>query len=388
MFEDFYGFSSPPFRLTPDRRFFYSSEGHRKAMSYLNYGIYQGEGFIVITGDVGTGKSMLVSQLMSEIDQHEVIAATIGTTQIDAEDAVRMIVSAFNIPAQNRDKAALLLALESFLNEQHLANRRVLLVVDEAQNLPMRTLEELRMLSNFNINGHSLFQCFLIGQPQFLNLLTNPDLAQLQQRVIASYQLEPINLEETREYILHRLRLAGWSGRPEFTDDAIRNIYRETGGVPRKINSLCNRALMYGALEELQNIDSDAVAEVVRDLKKEVHAAVAQTGSTSPPLYPAAPSSAPVSASEEARLRGSVAGANPGSATPSLAQIELNLRLARIETALTKHDSALSKLIDTTVRYLSVWQNETKPGQKDADSPADKPVLASVSSLATKRTVS
>lgn len=386
MFEDYYGFESPPFRLTPDHRFFYGSEGHKKAMSYLNYGIYQGEGFIVITGDVGTGKSTLVSQLLSEINEHEVIAATIGTTQIDAEDAVRLIVAAFNISVQSNDKASLLSALEHFLKEQHVANRRVLLIVDEAQNLPMRTLEELRMLSNFNINGHSLFQCFLVGQPQFLRLLSNPDMAQLQQRVIASYKLEPINVDETREYILHRLRLSGWTGRPEFTDDAVQEIYRETGGVPRKINNLCTRVLMYGALEELDQIGGDAINAVISDLQEEVHAALPDTTSNPQPLYPPDMATAPLSATQEARIRNPLDGltnmASNQPASSSLAESELNLRLVRIEAALVEHDNALRELIDTTVRYLSKRHLSENPTENE-----ERPI-ANISPLVTKRTAS
>ncbi|MCP1335897.1 XrtA/PEP-CTERM system-associated ATPase [Futiania mangrovi] len=378
MFEEYYGFTSSPFRLTPDHRFFYGSEGHKKAMSYLKYGLYQGEGFIVITGDVGTGKSTLVSQLFAELNADEIVAAQIGTTHIDAEDAVRMIVRAFKIKTEGSDKASQLTALEDFLQEQYHAGRRVLLVVDEAQNLPARTLEELRMLSNFNVNGESLFQIFLVGQPQFLRYLANPDLVQLQQRVIASYKLKPLSPAECRAYIEHRLLLAGWTGVPDLTDGALNAIYRETKGVPRRINTLCNRVLLYGALEELSTIDEAAVNEVVKDLQGEVHAAPQTHIDPAADMDPHAPRPGESAAArpgpqmqdprdkvfDDTPVYGDPEPINPDAAAPALQaaaaapNTELMRRIDRIETALLAHDRALRELIDTAASYLSTWQGK------------------------------
>lgn len=373
MFEEFYGLTASPFRLTPDHRFFYGSQGHRKAMSYLKYGIFQGEGFIVVTGDVGTGKSTLVSQLLTELDANQIVAAQIVTTQIDADDAVRLIIKAFNIPVDSTDKATNLAAFEDFLENQHAAGRRVLLVVDEAQNLPMRTLEELRMLSNHNRDGESLFQCFLVGQPQFLRVLANPDLAQLQQRVIASYRLVPIDREETSEYILHRMQLAGWTGNPEITEAAITAIYHESQGVPRKINSLANRVMLHGSLEELGVIDAKDVLEVIRDLKNEDHAALmpspaeviaAPAAATPPPssttdapLYPASP---PPAFNE-------LYPPAPRAAAPATTVVpgDIAERLAKIETTLVEHDRALRELMDTAVGQL------VKPPTAEPELPGD-----------------
>ena len=211
MFEDFYKLVGPPFKLGPDHRFFFPSKNHDKALSYLRYGLQQDEGFIVVTGDIGAGKTTLVSQLFSELDKTRFLAAQIVTSNIDADDALRMILSAFGVTPHSNDKAALLRSFESFLMAQHRAGRRVLMVVDEAQNLPTRTIEELRMLSNFSVGGQSLFQSFLVGQPQFKEMLADPSLEQFRQRVIASYHLGPMSEEETAEYIRHRLH----SGRLE-----------------------------------------------------------------------------------------------------------------------------------------------------------------------------
>lgn len=269
MYEKYYGFTACPFRLTPDSRFWFGSESHRKAMSYLKYGLYQGEGFIVITGGVGTGKSTLVGQLFNELDPNDVVAAEIGNTQVNPEDVIRMITDAFGVEIRAMDKATMLADFEYFLLEQNRAGRRVLLIVDEAQNMPIRTLEELRMLSNINLDGQPLFQIFLLGQPQFLRTLAHPDLEQLTQRVMATYKLEPMTEAETAEYIAHRLSAVGWTGDPSITEQACNRIFRETGGVPRRINTLANRVLLFASLEELNHISEDTVKRVIDDIRQE-----------------------------------------------------------------------------------------------------------------------
>ena len=270
MYEKFYKFVGPPFKLTPDHRFFYGSASHKKAMSYLQFGIHQGEGFIVVTGKVGTGKSTLVGQLLAQLDKDKVVASQIVTTQVEAAGILTLILGAFNIASHTSDKASMLQSFETFLVQQHKLNKRALLIVDEAQNLPLRTLEELRMLSNFVLDGQSLFQSFLLGQPQFNVLLADPQLEQMRQRVIASHHLEPMSAFETQAYIEHRLHRVGWVGKPRFTDEAYERIYAETNGIPRRINNLCNRVLLFGALEELTTIDGKVVDEVIEDHRREI----------------------------------------------------------------------------------------------------------------------
>ena len=379
MFEDFYGLTASPFRLTPDQRFFYGSQGHRKALSYLKYGIFQGEGFIVITGDVGTGKSMLVSQLMAELDDNEIIAAQIGATRIDPENAICLIIRAFDIPVDGDSKAASLAAFQKFLTDQHKAGRRVLLVVDEAQSLPHSTLEELRMLSNFHLKGENLFQCFLIGQHQFMSILANPDLTQLQQDVIASYQLEPMTLAETREYMTHRMQLAGWTGNPEITDTAIHAIFAETGGVPRKINTLANRVLLHGLLEQLTRIDASHIADVLEDICNELHATRGRRiGGHTPDTALKDRAAAKQEVLDELFPASKETGI-PGEGVPN----NIMNRLEKIEATLLEHDRALRELIDTTVGYLSEMPF-TKPRETEAD--AEPP--SNVSPLDIKRTAS
>lgn len=269
MFADFYKLSGPPFQLSPDHRFFFGSQTHQKALAYLNFGLLQGEGFIVVTGDVGAGKTTLVGHLLSQLDSSKYVAAKVVTTQLDADDTLRMVASAFGLQQEGLDKATLLRRFEAFLRDNQRSGRRVLLLIDEAQNLPARSLEELRMLSNFQINEKAALQFYLLGQPQFRQTLAHENLEQLRQRVIASHHLAPMEAHETRAYIEHRLALVNWQGDPKFTDEAFAKIYQHTGGVPRRINTLCTRLLLFGSLEERHEIGADVVEEVVRDLMQE-----------------------------------------------------------------------------------------------------------------------
>lgn len=270
MYETFYGLKSRPFQLTPDPHYYFESLTHRKALSYLGYGLAQGEGFIVITGDVGAGKTTLVSHLMATIDRERLTAANIVTTALDSKDIVRVVANNFDIDTEDMDKAQLLGAFEEFLHAEARAGRRCLLIVDESQNLPTGALEELRMLSNFQLGGQALLQIFLLGQPEFRDMLQKSDrLEQLRQRVIANHHLEPMESHEIEPYITHRLSKSGWSGRPKITSDVFALLYSETGGVPRKINTLMSRVLLMGAVEHAELIDQSLVGRVLADLNGE-----------------------------------------------------------------------------------------------------------------------
>jgi putative secretion ATPase (PEP-CTERM system associated) len=269
VYTDFYKLSGRPFQLSPDPRFFFGSRGHKKAMAYLSYGLSEREGFIVITGDVGAGKTTLVGHLLSRIDRQKIVHGHVVTTQLEADDALRMVASAFGIKFRSVDKASLLHAIEEFFIDARQLGKHVLLVVDEVQNMPKSALEELRMLSNFQLDGKPLFQCFLLGQPQFRRIIAADDMEQLRQRVIASCHLSPLDEDEVREYIEHRLGLTGWQGDPAFTDDSFKIIAKHTGGVPRRINNLCSRILLYGSLEDLHVVNAEVIEEVARELALE-----------------------------------------------------------------------------------------------------------------------
>jgi general secretion pathway protein A len=267
MYDQYYGFSGRPFQLTPDPHYYFESLTHRKALSYLGYGLAQGEGFIVITGEVGAGKTTLVTHLMQTIDKARLTAATIVTSQLDGNDMVQMTAESYGIDTRGLDKAATLKAIENFLHAEARAGRRCLLVVDEAQNLAVDALEELRMLSNFQLGSSALLQIFLLGQPEFRDLVqSSPSLEQLRQRVIATHHLDAMDADEVEPYITHRLQRAGWTGRPQLTEDAYDAIFEETGGVPRKINALMNRTLLMGAVEQVDVLDGSLVTAVIADM--------------------------------------------------------------------------------------------------------------------------
>jgi len=282
MYTDFYKLKSLPFQLTPDPRFFFGSSGHNGAMAYLTYGLSQSEGFIIITGDVGAGKTTLVSYLLSTLDPETYVWARVVTTQLQADDMLRMVASSFGLPTEGADKATLLGRVQAFLEQSHRAGKRVLLAVDEAQNLPVPALEELRMLSNFQVGERTPLQCLLLGQPQFRAVLGARDLDQLRQRVIASYHLGPLNPGETRAYVEHRLRLADWKNDPRITDEAFARIHDYTGGVPRMINVICSRLLLYGFIEERHELDADAVERVALEHERELAQVVEDPGGAEP----------------------------------------------------------------------------------------------------------
>ena len=264
MYETYYGLSAKPFQLRPDPHFFFGSKGHKRAMAYLEYGLSQGEGFIVITGEVGAGKTTLVRNLLNKIPTDQIVAAHIVNTSLDPEDTLRMVVSSFGLPYEGASKAELLNRLEQFLRTVDRQGKRALLVIDEAQNLNARTVEELRMLSNFQTDDRSLLQTFLLGQPEF-----RATMQQLRQRVIASYHLGPMDAQETRAYVEHRLATVGWKGDPSFDDGAYATVYAYSGGIPRKTNTLMDRVLLMGYLEELHAFGEADINTVVRDISEE-----------------------------------------------------------------------------------------------------------------------
>ena len=269
MYESYYGLRVKPFQLKPDPNFFFGSKGHKRAMAYLEYGLSQGEGFIVITGEVGAGKTTLMRNLFRKLESEKILAAQIVNTDLDSDDTLKMVAAAFGLPYENFGKASLLIGLEQFFRQCDQQGKRALLVVDEAQNLSPRTVEELRMLSNFQTDEKPLLQTFLLGQPEFRKTLLSGDMQQLRQRVTATYHLGPMDLPETRSYIEHRLNTVGWCGDPSFDEDAFAAIYDYTGGIPRKINTLCDRLLLMGCLEKLHSFGSAEVNEVISDIQQE-----------------------------------------------------------------------------------------------------------------------
>jgi len=326
MYTEFYGLSHRPFQLTPDSRFFFESSVHRKAMAYLTYGLHHAEGFIVITGEVGTGKTMLVENLLSTIAESNFVIAKIVTTQLAGDDLLHMVAAGFGIGREDLAKGSLLRRIEEFVVAQHRSGKRALLIVDEVQNLSFSALEELRMLSNIITDKSMALQSFLLGQPQFRAILANPELEQLRQRVTAAYHLGPLDEAETRSYVEHRLRLAGWKDDPSLADDCFPVIHKFTGGVPRSVNTLCSRLLLYGFLEGLHTLDGIAVEKVSTDMDRELAVV---------------------------KVEHQLPSADPGDEPQSS---EVAQRLGALERHIGKHQRVIKRAITIAARYFQDQQ--------------------------------
>ncbi len=385
MYDQFYGFTGRPFQLTPDPHFYFESGTHRKAMSYLGYGLAQGEGFIVITGDVGAGKTTLVGHLMNTIDANRLTAVKLVSTQVEGDDLLRLVAEQFGIEWEGESKAELLRSMEQYLREQARAGKRTLLIVDEGQNLAISALEELRMLSNFQLGGHSLLQIFLLGQPEFRQTLFHtPTLEQLRQRVIATHHLDPMEPEEVEPYILHRLGKVGWTGNPSFSPDAFEEIFDYSEGVPRKLNVLVSRLLLYGAVEQMNRITAQNVRSVIAEIEadrgidaatlaplpvEEVVAAAATAAVPTPAPF-AAPAAANAAAPEwprraaepgdeaarvvslapQAASETDKAEAAPAVDSAHLAALEK--QIAALEARLGEQDEALRRVLDLLIEWV------------------------------------
>jgi general secretion pathway protein A len=351
MYSDHFGLSGQPFQLTPDARFWFGSRTHKKAMAYLGYGLAQGEGFIVVTGEVGAGKSTLVGHLLATIDRSRLNALSIVSTQVEGDDMLRLVAQGLGVATASVEKARLLDLVERRLDEEARAGKRTLLIVDEAQNLPVSALEELRMLSNFQIGGRALVQIFLLGQPEFRDKLSDSaGLEQLRQRVIANHHLDAMGSDEIEAYVAHRLNLVGWQGRPAFADDAWPAIHRHTDGIPRRVNQLANRLMLFAAVEGQEEIGAFAVDSVVADLageRPDVRAAFAErvlplrsVGSA-----PGGPRAVPE--------------AVPPQAAP-VADLALERRVAALEARIQEQEGALRRVL----AMLVDWVENGEPGHR------------------------
>ena len=263
---DRYGFREPPFQMTPDARLFYPSTVHSRAFAHLMYGLAQKEGFIVVTGEVGAGKTTLVERLCAELDPAGFAIARVSTTLVSGDDLLRLVADSFGASPEG-DKAAVLRGVIAALRS---SERRHLLIVDEAQALPHAALEELRMLSNVTDGNRALLQTVLLGQPQLRQVIASPDLDQLRQRILASYHLPGLSREETQSYVEHRMRAVGWEGTPAWDNGAFDVVHRYTGGIPRRINRLCSRVLLSGSLEELDHLSPSLVEATALELEEDL----------------------------------------------------------------------------------------------------------------------
>ncbi len=377
MYESFFKLRGKPFQLNPDPAFFFASRGHRRAMAYLEYGLHQNEGFIVVTGEIGAGKTTLLRALTEHLDPDKVVAATLVSTQVDHDDILRMVAAAFGVPVRGTDKAGVLLALEAYFVSLAAAGKRALLIVDEAQNLSRGAVEELRMLSNFQLEDHALVQSFLVGQPEFRAIMQGSEMQQLRQRVIASYHLGPMDSEETRAYIEHRLAHVGWTGDPRFQEDAFGVIYSYTGGIPRRINALCDRLLLAAFLANRHGIaDTDAL-EVIAELKDEFPTGERPGGSDAP-ATPADRTGGLASGNGRARVHSARSPDHaidvpaidpqrlrvPGRVADEAAGLAASFDVQRLEARLAGLEQTMSATLDVLNKLLQAVRDDVRQGEK------------------------
>ena len=266
MYLEHYGLTRSPFEMTPDPSFLYLGETHREGLATLVYGVRARKGFLLLTGEVGTGKTTLLHALLSQLDA-STASAFIFNPRLEVLDFFRILLDEYGIEEECRSKAEFLMALNRFLIERLERDQPTLLIVDEAQNLSPELLEEIRLLSNLETPTSKLIQIMLVGQPELKEMLRRPDLRQLRQRIVLRHHLRPFNAQECEFYVQERLRLAGYTGKGIFKKGALAEIYAVTGGVPRMVNILCDGALLLGFAREKQMLDRDVIREVATDLE-------------------------------------------------------------------------------------------------------------------------
>jgi general secretion pathway protein A len=265
MYESFYGFKEKPFALTPDPRYFYPSRAHREALDHLLYGIREREGFIVITGDVGTGKTTLCRAILTQLEEGTTTAVILNPI-LSEDELLRAILRDFGLTAAGRTKNELIGELNEFLIQTITAGRRAVLIVDEAQNLSHSLLEQIRLLSNLETERDKLIQIILVGQLQLLTHLQSPELKQLNQRVSVRYRLRPLTYQETCQYIYHRLMVAGGTTGVSFAAAALKAIFAFSQGIPRLINLAADRALLQGYTDQAREITKGRAQAAIRSV--------------------------------------------------------------------------------------------------------------------------
>lgn len=362
MYDDHYGLTGRPFQLTPDPKFWFDTATHRKAMAYLGYGLSQGEGFVVITGDPGVGKTTLMGHLLGEIDSERLNVIKLVSAQLKPEDLLRLVCSGLAIDAGGMTKADMLAAIERGLHTVARSGRRTLLVVDEAQALPIESLEELRMLSNFQAGGYPLLQIFLLGQPEFRVTLAERGLEQLRQRVIAMHHLEPMQPDEVEPYLIHRLSCVGWRGKPRFTNDALAAMYRWSNGSPRLLNQLASRVLLFGAVEQIDTFGPRELATVIADLNGDTLPAHAAAPAPSARFAPE-----PLELSEIAPMpmgtptHSAAADPMPLHAVASPSDDPVADRIVQLEQQVKEQDEALRRVLTLLVDWVESGENGNRP---------------------------
>jgi putative secretion ATPase (PEP-CTERM system associated) len=362
MYERFYELRERPFALSPDPDYLYPSRVHREALDYLRYGLESHAGFVVITGEIGSGKTTLLQTLLRGVDSQTTVARIVNT-MLEPRELLETIMIDFGLDPAGKSKPLLLRDLAQYLVDQRLAGRMVLLVIDEAQNLSLGALEELRMLSNLETEKSKLLQIVLVGQPHLREQLGAPELEQLRQRITVSYHLTPLDAGETANYINHRLRRAALGAPIEFPREATGAIHGRSRGVPRIINVICDAALVFGYAEERRSVDLSLVQEVLAELEL--------TGVLPPPGSTNVTESAPMTPAAAVAPVVTAAAATVGAVRADRA------RDSRIEASL---------LHDITVRTAELDEREQALRQRERELAEQRRILAEEYRLLRSRT--
>ena len=269
MYEQYYHLTSDPFTLNPDPRFSYLHPSYKKAKTYIEFALQRGEGFLLITGKPGTGKTTLVKELLNNLDKSKYKVSTLVTTQLEADDLLRYVAYSYDLPVENTNKATVIQRLKNFLIDRRRREQQTILIVDEAQDLSPGALEELRLLTNFEMDYIPLLQIFLVGQPQLFDLLGSNSMEQLRQRITVATAMQPLTASEIQEYIECRLNVAGWQHDPEIKKDVYPLIHKNTGGIPRRVNQICSRLLLHGFVEDKHVLGIEDIENVIMELSEE-----------------------------------------------------------------------------------------------------------------------
>ncbi len=331
MYERFYQLRERPFALSPDPEYLYPSRVHQEALDHLRYGLETQAGFIVITGEIGSGKTTLLQAILRTLDNHTTVGRIVNT-MLEPRELLESIMIDFGLDPAGKSKPLLLRDLSQYLVDQRLAGRMVLVVIDEAQNLSLNALEELRMLSNLETEKSKLLQIVLVGQPNLRDKLGAPELEQLRQRITVSYHLPPLDADETHNYINHRLRHAALGVPLQFPIEATDLIHRRSRGVPRIINVICDAALVFGYAEERQTFDGPTIRDVLQELEttgvlppqRLETAASARTATAPAPAVSAVPRPAAVSAASPVPATVPLAAASTLPITPAVTMPPVN----------------------------------------------------------------
>jgi putative secretion ATPase (PEP-CTERM system associated) len=356
MYERFYQLRERPFALSPDPEYLYPSRVHREALDYLRYGLESHAGFVVITGEIGSGKTTLLQTLLRGLDSQTTVGRIVNTL-LEPRELIETIMIDFGLEPAGRSKPMLLRDLAQYLVDQRLAGRLVLLVIDEAQNLSLAALEELRMLSNLETEKSKLLQIVLVGQPNLRDKLAAPALEQLRQRITVSYHLQPLDPHETANYINHRLRRAALGTPLEFPREVTGLIHARSRGVPRIINVICDAALVFGYAEERRQIDLPLMREVLAELE------------TTGVLPPPAPQGTGAAARAEPRAEPAYAGPADAAAVGEFS--------ARHEEELRRAEAASRAAMDQVARRVAEMEvREEALRQRERELAEQRRILA------------